>query len=147
PLGIADLHLCRKRAQRSASQTGMDSPSLASSRPRAMRWQPCGNLNQRGVTVTVLLDPADENTRTNIETALTARVLHRNGMGSYREAYSPHAPTQAPVPQQPTQQPEQDSPMAPEDQIISSVSNNLGVAWQGAAASILTGEPAGHRKH
>src|SRR5262249_53885582 len=32
------------------------------------------------------------------------------------------------------------TPMAPEDQIISSVSNNLGVAWQSAAASILAGK-------
>src|SRR5262249_49203375 len=97
------------------------------------------DFSRRGVTV--LLDPSDENTRTPIEAAVTAGVLQRDGLGGYRETYSPHAPAQAPQ-QAPQQQPEQETPMAPEDQIISSVSNNLGVAWQSAAASILAGKPA-----
>src|SRR5215831_7541314 len=59
---------------------------------------PTGDFSRRGVTV--LLDPSDENTRTPIEAAVTAGVLQRDGLGGYRETYTPHAPAQAqPAPQ------------------------------------------------
>src|SRR5215831_12857403 len=104
----------------SATDGGWEAkPGILATARNAM-GSPTGDFMRGGVTV--LLDPSDENTRTPIEAAVAAGVLHRDGRGGYREAYTPHTPTQAAQPEQapkPSQPaPQQEQPKSQTDEII-----------------------------
>src|SRR5215831_8294816 len=127
-------------AYNSATDGGWEPKPGILATARNAAGSPTGDFSRGGVTV--LLDPSDENTRTNIETAVTLGVLRRDGMGGYREAYTPHAPAQAPQQAQPAPQPhpQQEPKQSQTDEIIDGVSNALGSAWPEAAAQILAGK-------